>query len=103
MRGLKRQEGNEFERFFSIVQDKAKENGAVFFLFAGEGNELDIDGMEMMDMSGWLVPESEANDFEIAWKQSKRQSDLDKWADFFTFANWSRTNGVVSVSFSSFQ
>lgn len=103
MRGLRKPEGNDFERFFSVVQNAAGKTGAVFFLFAGEGNEQENGGMEMMDMSGWLIPESDANEFEVAWKQSKRQSDLDKWSDFFTFAKWSNSDGAISVSFSSFQ
>lgn len=99
VRGLKTQEGDRFERFFSVVQEKASSVGAVFFLFAGEGHELETEEMEIMDLSGWLIPESEAQKFETEWKQSKRQSELEKWVDFFTFAKWSVIEGAVSVTF----
>ena len=99
MRGLKKQESNEFERFFAIVQQSAEKCGAVFFLFAGEGHEQEAGSMEMMAMSGWLVPEWEAQEFETLWKQSKRQSELESCAKFFTFATWRRADGTVSVSF----
>ena len=48
MQGLKKQEGNKFERFFAVVQSQAKKSGAVFFLFAGEGHEQETEEMEMM-------------------------------------------------------
>lgn len=102
MQGLKKQEGSKFEQFFSIVQDQAHKNGFIFFLFAGEGHEKETDSLEMMDMSGWLIPRSKASDFEKDWNRFKRQSDMAAWADSFVFAQWSDTDGTLEISFAKF-
>ena len=39
MRGLRTQEGSDFENFFKIVQEEAKSLGGVFFSETGEGRE----------------------------------------------------------------
>lgn len=102
MQGLKKPEGNKFERFFEIVQTQAKKTGAVFFLFSGEGNELETDEMDLMDLSGWLIPEPKAKIFEKEWEQTVRQSDLEKWKSFFTFALWSGKTDSISIDFKDF-
>lgn len=96
MRGLRTQEGDKFEKFFSIVQDAAAHADAVFFGDSGEGNEIIEPDLEGEDMFGWMIPEKDAEQFEqefLAFKVSE------KWDKFQTFANWKRENGKITIMF----
>lgn len=85
MRGLKTQEGNKFEKFFSLVQSKAREAKSVFFLDCGEGNDFSTNVMEGEDLRGWLIPTEKADAFEREWLQS---DPGDEWEDYITWALW---------------
>lgn len=100
MRGLKTQERAAFERYFAVVQENAKQESAVFFLFAGEGHEAEEAGMELMDLSGWKIPQSEADRFETVWKT--HAGELEEWEDFFTFAIWSGDAATPRIIFKRF-
>ena len=87
MRGLRTQEGQKFEKFFALIQNEAMNEKKVFFLDSGEGQEFETDEMEGENLSGWLVPVKEADEFEkqfIKW-----DIDNEKWDDFYSFARWS--------------
>ena len=100
MRGLKTQENDRFNRFFHLIQQAAQQQGGVFFAFAGEGNEFSFPEMEGEDMSGWLIPESYAVDFELEWAISNSISHLEAWSNYFVWAEWKvdEQNGVVSIN-----
>lgn len=102
MRGLKTQEGAKFNRFFRLIQDEARKHNAVFFAFAGEGREIFLPDIECDDMSGWLIPMEKADEFEKEWNVDNSGSHLEKWSDYFTWAEWSEQNGVISVQFNSY-
>lgn len=80
MQGLRTQENSKFEIFFSAVQDAAKKDGKIFFLDAGDGNEFINGEMEGEDLLGWLVPEKQVGEFEVAFKEF---ADLSAWDDFY--------------------
>lgn len=84
MLGLRTQEEQNFKDFFSFVQSAAGKLGCIFFLDTGEGNEKNINGIETMNLSGWLVPLEKAEEFEKIWKEEKENDD---WVDFFKFAS----------------
>ena len=86
MRGLRTQEGNEFEKFFQLVQNEADKQGAVFFLECGEGNDFNADGIEGEDLRGWLIPEGQADKFERDWANGEPG---DEWEDNIAWAQWS--------------
>lgn len=86
MRGLKKQEDKKFENFFAFVQEKAWGKASVFFLECGEGRDFEDGDMEGEDMSGWLVPEDQAEQFQKDWEKGE---EMDKWDKFFRFAKWS--------------
>lgn len=102
MRGLKHKsdlDDARFVRFFSLIQNKAMENGSVFFSWSGEGHEIMTDELDGEDMSGWLVPFDESDEFEIQW-MSGLDAIGDKFDDMFVFARWREENGSIVIEFS---
>ncbi len=96
MQGLRKQETDKFERFFSEIQTEAKKKNAVFFADAGDGNDFETDVMEGEDMMGWLIPSDKVEEFEPLWKKS---SVDDTWTDFFRWALWSNDGDSVKIEF----
>lgn len=80
MQGLRTQESSKFIKFFSTVQETAKEQKKVFFLDAGDGNGFSNDEMEGEDMLGWLIPESRAGEFAAEFENF---SEGEEWDDFY--------------------
>ncbi len=104
MKGLKTQEGNKFIKFWKIVQETAKKQGKIFFLDSGEGRELITDTMEIEDLSGWLVPEEQADEFEKEWLQgSDKIWKNDKWDKTFRFAIWHKEGNNISIVFKTYK
>ncbi len=64
MRGLPEPEGDKFLRFFTLVQEAAKEQGAIFFLETGDGHDFENDDLDGADLFGWVIQEAEADEFE---------------------------------------
>lgn len=98
MQGLRTQESDKFEKYFELVQKKAREKGCVFFLESGDGNDFVTGDMEGEDLQGWLIPKSKAASFEILWAQNKEN---DEWADFFCWAKWEKRENKIEVEFES--
>lgn len=97
MLGLRTQEGERFNRFWSLVQSAAKKQGCVFFLDSGDGREFSTDDMEGEDLSGFLIPESKADAFNSAFKKGLEAGT--EWSDFFRFAVWTKTGDTIEISF----
>ena len=57
-------EDEQFVNFFLLVQVKANEQGKIFYLDCGECNIALIGNALAMDLSGWLVYQSDAQKFE---------------------------------------
>lgn len=96
MLGLRKQESNKFEQFFSIVQDAAEKKGAIFFLDAGDGREFETAALEGEDLMGWLIPKERAPDFLREWTAGDISDD---WTDFFQWAIWENAQSP-SIHFS---
>ena len=92
MRGLRKQESKKFEKFFEIVQSTAALQNSVFFLDAGEGRDFENSEMEGEDLSGWLVPNEKADEFEEFWSKNDVSDD---WSDMFGFAIWSDADNPI--------
>lgn len=85
------------ERFFGLIQETAAAQGKKFFVSCGEGHELDTEGLEGEDFSGWLIPLNRAEAFLKDWKSE--DTDLDAWGEFFTFAEWAKDGGAIKITF----
>lgn len=100
MLGLRTQEGERFERFFKLVQEEAERQGCVFFMDAGDGRDFETATMEGEDLTGFLIPASQADAFH-----SRFQADSDfphntpEWADFFRFATWKQDGDKITIQF----
>ena len=100
MRGLKTQESEKFNRFHELIQKTANKQGMVWFAFAGEGNDFKTDEMEGEDVSGWLIPKKSADEFEKQWIKNHDISTLERWEDFFIWAEWRKAgDGTISIEF----
>lgn len=99
MRGLRKQEDSKFEKFFAIVQAAAKKEGCVFFADCGEGRELETEDLSGEDLSGWLIPEDKADQFEAYFLDD----DIpEEWHELITFAIWRNGPDGVAISFQQF-
>lgn len=96
MLGLRSQENEKFNKFFSLIQEDANKRGCIFFADAGDGNEFETNTMEGEEMMGWLIPKEKAKDFEPLWKTS---SVDDSWSDFFCWAVWTFLDNKITISF----
>ena len=96
MRGLRTQESEKFNTFFSIIQSEAEQQGMVFFADAGDGNDFETETMEGEDMMGWLIPKDKAEEFEKIWKESNVD---DSWSDFYKWAVWEQDKGNIIINF----
>ena len=85
MQGLRKQETDKFEKFFSIVQNAALEKECVFFLDAGDGRDFETDTLEGEDLMGWLIPKDLVSEFKKEWESGNVSDD---WSDFFVWAIW---------------
>lgn len=99
MEGLRSRENAEFLRFFAIVQEFAKRKGCTFFLFSGEGRELKTEGIEGMDLSGWLIPDKEKKEFRQDWEKDMFLKKTDKWDKFETIATWAMQGDEITIEF----
>lgn len=99
MRGLRTQEDLAFKKFFEIVQKSAEKKDAVFFLHAGDGRNFVMSDMEGEDLMGWLVPGYLADQFEQEWIDGHSESALEKWAEFFCWAEWEEAEEGITVKF----
>ena len=92
-----------FLDWFGVVQGIASEGGFVFFICDQEGHDAFVDGVYLAEISGWLVPESVADDFEAVWRERRLNSERlfgDEWGRFFVFEDFDILgDGLVSVSF----
>ena len=79
-----------FEKYFSLVREKANSLNSVFFIQAGDGHDLEEDGMRGEDLWGWLIPISLADRFENLWAHGYREGEWDE--DYFCCAEWRKTN-----------
>ena len=65
-------EDEQFVNFFLLVQAKAKTQGKIFYLDCGEGNIALIGNALAMDLSGWLINKSDAQEFESYWLEGSK-------------------------------
>ena len=92
MKGLRKQETDKFNKFFSIVQDTAEKKDSVFFLDAGDGRDFTTDTLEGEDLMGWLIPKDKLSDFEKEWETGDVSDD---WSDFYKWAIWENENNPI--------
>ena len=96
MKGLRSQESERFNAYFSLIQAQAEKQGMVFFADAGDGRDFETETMEGEDMMGWLIPQEKADEFTPLWQASAVN---DAWTDYFLWAVWVKNGDEIGVRF----
>lgn len=99
MQGLRTQESEKFNRFWTLVQEKAASLGCIFFAENGEGRDFETQTMEGEDFCGWLIPKKDAGGFEPAWLAGKVSDD---WLEWLRWLKWKRSGDNISVEFKKY-
>ena len=99
MLGLRTQETRKTDHFIEYVQKFAAEKNSVFFVFCSEGKECETDEFLVEDLSGWLIPSDKVEEFEKLYHE---WVDLDGWADYFLFAEWSGDKDNPIIEFKEY-
>ncbi len=55
--------------------------------------------MEGEDLSGWLIPQKNADEFEREWLEGEVG---DRWDDYMRMAVWHEEKGHVCITFKEF-
>lgn len=101
IRGLRTQEPSDFVKFFERVQERAIQDGNVFFLDTAQGNDLSWEDMDVTDLSGWLLPSDRASEFEIDFVKHNEWKD-GKWNDFYTWLEWDIVDDKLMLEFNQY-
>ncbi len=97
MLGLRTKEDPKFEKYMELVQKAAKKQGCAFYLECEDGNDASFDDMDVSELTGWLVPEDKALEFEAVWLLWKED---DTWIDYYRSVVWSQDKkGRIHVKF----
>ncbi|MDD2213470.1 MAG: hypothetical protein PHR21_02870 [Oscillospiraceae bacterium] len=99
MQGLRTKENPKFLNFFEQVQKEAAAIGCVFFLDFGECKDIPFENMEIDDISGWLIPNSQSSHFEALFSNDR---DLGEFEKFYTWCIPSIENGTLRIEFRNF-
>ena len=97
--GIRSDEGAAFLEFFEVVQAAADADGKVFFVESGEGHEGRLDGMELEDLSGWLVDREDVGRFTPLFEDGRDWELSEMFADESKFVEWSIEGGSLKISF----
>ena len=97
--GLRTQENNKFLNFWKIVQEEASKHNSVFFLDSGEGNEIETLEINAEDLSGWLIPKNQVDEFDSLFKSFNKESISKRFDNFYRIASWKKKHNSLSVTF----
>lgn len=97
--GLRTKENEKFLNFWKIVQEEASKLDSVFFLDSGEGNEIETNEINAEDLSGWLIPKNQANEFDSLYKSFNNEIISKSFDDFYKIASWQKKDNSFSVTF----
>ena len=94
-------EDEQLVNFFLLVQAKAKEQGKIFYIDCSEGNIELIGNALAMDLSGWLIDQSDAQEFESYWLEG---SDYipDKFTKFECEEEWYLKDNTICINLITF-
>lgn len=60
--------------------------------------------MDIEDLSGWLVPEDDVEEFEREWlSENNILWNSERWENLFRFAIWKEQDGNINIKFKEFR
>ena len=96
MRGLRTQESEKFNKFFALIQEEAEKRNSVFFADCGQGDVFEDENFECENLCGWMIPVSEANEFEpLFMKDLNSQHDFD---GFYCTVDYTVKDGNIKIT-----
>lgn len=90
---------SKFKNYLNLVQEHALKQKKKFFLDCREGRTFEKDDMEGADLSGWLIPLSDADEF---FEKYHAEEGVDKWLDHMVFAIWKENERGIMVEFRAY-
>lgn len=92
------------DNYWDLIVKEAKWKGGEFFFYTEEGRELTLPNMECEDISGWLIPNSLAEEFRNEFAEKDADEIDPKWNKYFKKAVWDNSSGYgVTIKFEDFQ
>jgi hypothetical protein len=102
LRGLRScaisKQNQKFINFWVFVQQQARAQGMVFFEDFEEGNPTMHEDMELVRLSGWLIPQELADEFEHELGDLT-EPESDRFDNRFVFVEWKLDNDKLSIVF----
>ena len=99
------EEGKGLIAFHKLINAVAKEQNCVFFgdcPDSGEKDECLENGVFYCSLPGWLIPFSQADEFEKDWIKNPFNPG-DKWAPYIRWGEWKRrADGTTQVMISDY-
>ena len=83
--------------FWNIVQEKAKEQGCMFFMDVPSGKEVETDELDAFDTFGWLIPDKHVEAFRNDIINGTHDSG--KWDQFFVNEVFDISEDGVAIEF----
>lgn len=87
------------DEYIDFIAKKAIEQGKLFFLDVGEGNDFFDEDKQwyIEDVSGWLINSADREKFIYC---KKNNTAYDEFSDFYVFVKWNRhPDKEVEISF----
>ncbi len=86
---------------FFLSSSKSKRTGKIFYIDCGEGNIALIDNMLAMDLSGWLIDQPDAQEFESFWLEGSAYIP-DKFTKFECEEEWFLEDNAICINLITF-
>lgn len=86
------------DRFESFVEEATNRINKVFVLDCGEGRETLFDGMDVEDLSGWLMDKAQADSIPHSTR-AERDALFDRSDIPFVTAKWTIVDDTLQIDF----
>lgn len=73
-----------------------RQRGKRFFFDTSDGNTFNVAGQQLIDLYGWVVPESEASSFEKKWMANEDREDPDFGEQWYQAVIWEDRGGIAT-------
>ena len=97
--GLRTQENSKFLNFWKIVQEEDSKKDSVFFLDSGEGNEIETAEINAEDLSGWLIPKCQVDEFNNLFQSFNSDAISKRFDKFYRIVSWQKKHDLFYVIF----
>jgi hypothetical protein len=86
----------DIARSVELMCSICRHNGFRFFFDTSDCDIYNVGGKRLNDLYGWIVPESEADDFEKKWRDKADWKDPDLGEQWYQAIVWEDYRGVAT-------